>query len=329
MIRNYLIFILIAIIAACSLNPSGPKKAREKQKTTLRETVREAGAFVVFDDGTLLDRKTGLLWATKDNGAEISRLDADDFCRGFRLAGYDDWRLPSLTELSEVFDTTRDSYALLMESDQEKVDTEILFEIGSTFLWAQDWDEASSGFFEVSSGEYLFQNPQSRDRIRFLPVRQEQQPMPNLTFEKEFARKVDKDERFQLKDDGTIWDVKTELMWARVDNGSDIDWEAARSYCENLTTGDYHDWRLPTREELATLYLKEYSYPIPDQGSDVHIIPTIKLTSPSVWSADVIGSNSARDYSFARPTTSHTSKKNKNQMRVLPVRDGKQVSENK
>ncbi|MFC1853052.1 DUF1566 domain-containing protein [candidate division CSSED10-310 bacterium] len=327
MFRNFFIFILILTVAACSPNPTGSKKSQEKSQTVPRKIIREAGAFVVFNDGTLLDRITGLMWATTDNGSDISRFDADDFYRipGWltgktcRIGGYTDWRLPTLAELSQVFDTTRDSYAL-MATKEEKVNVSLLFKISGTFLWAQDWDESHSGFYEVSSGEHLFQKPNSKDRIRVLPVRREQQPMPDLTFEKQFARKVDSNERFQLNDNGTVWDNKTELMWAAKDNGADIDWESARSYCQNLTTGDYNDWRLPTQEELASLYLKEYSYSIPQLVRDVHIIPTIKLSTPWVWSADVSGDFSAYVYSFDKPTTSYQPKTNKNHMRVLPVR---------
>lgn len=33
-----------------------------------------------------------------------------------------------------------------------------------------------------------------------------------------------------------------------------IDWESAKLLCENSTVGDFNDWRLPTIEELATIY---------------------------------------------------------------------------
>lgn len=33
---------------------------------------------------------------------------------------------------------------------------------------------------------------------------------------------------------GTVLDTKTNLMWAGTDNGSDVSWTAAKSYCENF-----------------------------------------------------------------------------------------------
>jgi formylglycine-generating enzyme required for sulfatase activity len=43
-------------------------------------------------------------------------------------------------------------------------------------------------------------------------------------------------------------------MWEAKAGSSDISWEEARTYCENLQLGGYSDWRLPTREELKTLH---------------------------------------------------------------------------
>ncbi|HVS31232.1 MAG TPA: protein kinase [Thermoanaerobaculia bacterium] len=51
-----------------------------------------------------------------------------------------------------------------------------------------------------------------------------------------------------------VVDSRTGLMWARRDNGSNIDWNGADSYCRSLTTGGHSDWRLPAIDELAAIY---------------------------------------------------------------------------
>jgi len=43
-------------------------------------------------------------------------------------------------------------------------------------------------------------------------------------------------------------------MWAAKDSGSDINWANAKSYCKNYRGGGYTDWRMPTQDELASLY---------------------------------------------------------------------------
>ena len=56
-----------------------------------------------------------------------------------------------------------------------------------------------------------------------------------------------KDDRFIVHHvNGTVLDTKTTLMWAAKDNGTDISWQAAKSYCENYDAGGHRDWRMPT-----------------------------------------------------------------------------------
>lgn len=56
------------------------------------------------------DPSTGLMWSLRDNGAAIlTWQQAQDYCRQLSLAGYTDWRLPTIYELSGIFDPTVDT----------------------------------------------------------------------------------------------------------------------------------------------------------------------------------------------------------------------------
>jgi hypothetical protein len=68
------------------------------------------------------------------------------------------------------------------------------------------------------------------------------------------AGETGRDGRFIAYNNGTVSDTRTNLMWAAKDNGSDINWANAKSYCENYRGGGYSDWRMPTLDELAGLY---------------------------------------------------------------------------
>jgi hypothetical protein len=94
-----------------------------------------------------------------------------------------------------------------------------------------------------------------------------------LISKKEYDQK-----RFKIYKNGTVLDTRTNLMWAAKDNGSDINWQDAKSYCENYRGGGYSDWRMPTQDELAGLYDSSKSYPLPQ--SDYHVRLT-ELISPS------------------------------------------------
>jgi hypothetical protein len=49
-------------------------------------------------------------------------------------------------------------------------------------------------------------------------------------------------------------DPKTRLMWAASDNGSSVSWRQAERYCLMLNLSGFHDWRLPSIENLQGIY---------------------------------------------------------------------------
>jgi hypothetical protein len=51
----------------------------------------------------------------------------------------------------------------------------------------------------------------------------------------------------------TWTDPQTGLMWAKWDNGCDVDWNQASNYCADLRLGGYSNWRLPSTDELAVI----------------------------------------------------------------------------
>jgi hypothetical protein len=100
------------------------------------------------------------------------------------------------------------------------------------------------------------------------------------------------DGRFIAYDDGTVLDTQKNLMWAAKDNGSDINWQGAKSYCENYRGGGFTDWRMPTQDELAGLYDKNESYKS-TCGDDAHLTEFIRLTCYWTWASDTRGSGAA------------------------------------
>jgi tetratricopeptide (TPR) repeat protein len=52
----------------------------------------------------------------------------------------------------------------------------------------------------------------------------------------------------------TWTDSSTGLMWARQDNGSDVSWQQAVNYCQNLSLDGYTGWRLASIDELQGIY---------------------------------------------------------------------------
>ena len=58
--------------------------------------------FIAYDDGTVLDTKTNLMWWSKD--IEVHDWENANYkSRIFRGGGYSDWRLPSIIELETIY----------------------------------------------------------------------------------------------------------------------------------------------------------------------------------------------------------------------------------
>jgi hypothetical protein len=49
-----------------------------------------------------IDPATNLMWTAADNGSGLSWLQAQRYCRDLRLAGFKDWKLPSIDELQAI-----------------------------------------------------------------------------------------------------------------------------------------------------------------------------------------------------------------------------------
>ncbi len=59
-------------------------------------------------DPTWTDPATRLIWAGKDNGRNVTWPEANRYCSSLKLAGYSNWRLPTIAELAGIYDETLD-----------------------------------------------------------------------------------------------------------------------------------------------------------------------------------------------------------------------------
>lgn len=96
------------------------------------------------------------------------------------------------------------------------------------------------------------------------------------------AQEKDRDGRFVAYDDGTVLDTQTRLMWAARDNGKDVDWTGAQSYCEAYREGGHTDWRMPSQGELAGLY----DASVRDAAGLHPATALITLTACCLWASD-------------------------------------------
>jgi hypothetical protein len=134
------------------------------------------------------------------------------------------------------------------------------------------------------------------------------------------ARETAGDGRFIAYDDGTVLDTKTNLMWAAKDNGSDINWANAKSYCENYRGAGYTDWRLPAQHELMGLFDANKSKKAECGIPTIYIATDfIHLTCWWIWGSETRGSDAA-GFHFGKGPRSLMPQSHDGFSRALPVR---------
>jgi len=118
--RSVLILIFVAAMIAGAQAP-----------TENRSLVHETQAR-----GYWIDPSTGLIWAGKDNGRDVSWKGAVKYCRNLRLAGYSNWRLATLAELGAIYDRNANAPGLAGPG-KESPDTWHVK--GNLFLTGNEW----------------------------------------------------------------------------------------------------------------------------------------------------------------------------------------------
>lgn len=131
--------------------------------------------------------------------------------------------------------------------------------------------------------------------------------------------------RFTDNGNGTVTDHKLELMWSKTDNQVDINWKHANAWTkytfEDTISPKYNNWRLPTLEELQSLFILDPKYNgyMTDCGFVAKIAPEIKISCILLWTSEKsIGARVAFNFNIGSPFAIPSY--DINGCRALPVR---------
>jgi hypothetical protein len=101
--------------------------------------------------GVWADPATGLMWAAKDSGKDVSFKGAVNYCRSLRLADHSDWRLANMAELQGIYDKSANAPGLAGPDGGRSVMWHVK---GNLFLTGNEWANNDSG--RTSGYQYYF-----------------------------------------------------------------------------------------------------------------------------------------------------------------------------
>ena len=133
-----------------------------------KETARD-GRFIAYDNGTVLDTRTNLMWAATDNGADINWASAKYYCENYRDGGYTDWRMPTQDELAGLYDSSK-SYKAPRRG--YIVHLTELIQLSVCCPWASETRGPEAAAFSFwSNGDRYRMNKSTEYDYRVLPAR--------------------------------------------------------------------------------------------------------------------------------------------------------------
>jgi hypothetical protein len=272
---------------------------------------RSPMSFQDNGDGTTTDLNTGLMW-TQDPGDKADYDDAIANVKGYDLAGYDDWRVPTIKELYSLINFNGTDPSAETGDDTSSItpfiDTDFFaFYFGDTEngerIIDSQWVTSSIYESDVMNGEECFFGVNFADgRIKCYPTR------AGKVYFAIYVRGNSDYGNNDLADneDGTITDSATGLMWTQDGTGEGVTWQDALLYCEEMDWAGYDDWRLPNAKELQSIV--DYS-----RSPDTTDSPAI---DPLFTVAMITNEANQEDYPFYWTGTTHISYPNRGQAGV-------------
>ena len=198
----------------------------------------------------VLDNNTGLLWQqTMQAGKTWSEADA--YCRSLNIGGFEDWRLPTIKELSTIAESN-EKYS----QGSKKLNTDYFPDNYDGSWWSSTFVHGSDvSVFVFTAGSGYVNSGSTSSSLPSRCVRGEFK-LPEVS---EFVESTPD----AVSGEVVVTDTTTGLVWQK-NYESGKTWQEALQYCAELNYAGSTDWRLPNKNELSTIINSGKSYPKTD-----------------------------------------------------------------
>lgn len=269
--------------------PGEPFYGQDAQYDGIQMSYRDNG------DGTVTDLNTGLMWQKTPPVRHYSWDEAAEYAEDLKLAGYNDWRMPSIKELYSLVAffgsiRTMTPYIDTNYFDFKYPDTAE----GYRVIDAQYWSCNKYVGVTMRGDKSAFGFNFADGRIKSYPTGESGGPTGRCYIRCVRGREGYGKNKYIDNGDDTITDLATGLMWMKADSGRTMNWRDALSYAEKLQYAGYDDWRLPNAKELQIIV--DYTR-APDaldpayQGAAIDPVFDITETESWFWTGTTHGDN--------------------------------------
>lgn len=216
-----------------------------------------APSYTDNNDGTISDNITGLIWQ-KDMGKKLSFTEAMQKINSFKLAGHNDWRVPTIKELYSLIQFTGSVKG--QKAIDPFIDTKYFNQpLGNTNkgereIDAQTWSSTQYVGKTMKNDETIFGVNFVDGRIKGYPQFNPRTKNANKMYfrfvrgNKKYGKNIFVDNK-----NGTVSDIATGLMWQQSDSAKGMNWKDALLYAKKFSLAKYSDWRLPNAKELQSI----------------------------------------------------------------------------
>lgn len=258
--RKYIILLFVVFVH--QLQSQSIKKVLDKlpdtgQSKSYTDTLGEDSDYTInapelIDnlDGTITDKITGLMWQKVDGG-EMTHSSALQYADSLTLGSFTDWRLPIAFEIYSIQN---------LQVNNPALNTTYFTKSNAEYWWTSDLQVNDNSRVWVSNagggiGNHLKSETISAGGTKRYHARAVRNIKENISLQK----------RFEVIDDDVVVDSLTGLMWQRKISNNPMTWENALAFSEQLSLGNYNDWRLPNIKELHSIHMVKEFMPCLDR----------------------------------------------------------------
>ncbi|MBN1541640.1 DUF1566 domain-containing protein [candidate division KSB1 bacterium] len=255
-------------------------------------------SYIDNGDGTITDTITGLMWQKSLPDEKYSYDECLAYADQCTLAGYSDWRLPTIKELYSLI-LFSGKTGLQETTSIPYLDTDYFdFRFGGTIVPDERFIDVQYATTTLYKGTTMGGN-ETMFGVNFVDGRIKGYP----TFKKFEIKLVRGRSYYGLNDfvdtgDGTITDQATGLMWDKSGSREGMDWQIALQWVVEKNQENYlgyNDWRLPNAKELQSIVDYDRS---PEYSNSAAISPLFDV--PVITDED-----GDEDYPFYWTSTTH------------------------